>query len=273
MRFILSLFIASVLLSSCSQFSKVQKSTDYEYKLKMADKYFEEKKYHQAQMLYEELFPVSKGTSVFEELYYKYAYTFFNQRDYLGAENYFKGFLEVFPASPRAEEMDYMRAYSYYKQSPKVELDQTTTHKAISLMQTFINSHPGSPRIKDANEIIDKCREKLEKKDFISATLYYNLGHFQAAGIAFTELMNNFPDSEKSEEYKLQIIKSYYQYADMSVRSKKLERFERVIDECNDFTDRYPESKLLPEAKKYLTLSQNQLNALKNEQVKETAGS
>lgn len=268
MRFITSLLLASLVLASCSQFSKVQKSTDYDYKLRMAEQYYAKKKYHYAQLLFEELFPILKGTPQFEDLYYKYAYCAYYQGDYLNAENLFKGFVEVFPNSPRAEEMEYMRAYTYYRQSPKVELDQTNTQRTIGLMQTFINTHPGSPRIKEATDIIDKSRAKLEAKEFKSAELYYNLGQYKAAGIAFTNLMNTFPDSEKSDEYKLQVIKSYYQYALMSIDEKKPERFEQVITECNDFIDRFPESKLIKETERYLSLSQNNIKALQNEQTK-----
>ncbi len=124
-------------------------------------------------------------------------------KDWLQAENLFKQFTEVFPTSPRAEEMEYMRSYTYYRQSPKQDLDQTNTLKAIGLMQTFINTHPGSSRIKEASEIIDKLRTKLENKDYKSAELYFNMGHYRAAAIAFTSLINSFPDTKKGDEYKL----------------------------------------------------------------------
>lgn len=60
MRSVLFLVLISLSAASCSKFAKVQKSTDYEYKLRMADKYYVEKKYHYAQQLYEELFPLFK---------------------------------------------------------------------------------------------------------------------------------------------------------------------------------------------------------------------
>ena len=137
-----------------------------------------------------------------------------------------------------------MRAYCFYKQSPKPELDQTNTIKTMGMMQTFINTHPGSARNKEANEIIDICRAKLEIKDFKSAQLYYDIGQFRAAGVAFATLLNTYPESAKGDEYKLMIIKSYYQFAELSIEEKKAERFEKVINECNDFVDRFPESKL-----------------------------
>jgi outer membrane protein assembly factor BamD len=248
----------------------VQKSKDYEYKLAMSEEYFNNKKYNYAQQLFEELFPVYKGTQKFEDLYYKYAYCFYYNKLYRDAENLFKGYLEVFPNSAKAEEVDYMRAYCFYKQSPKLELEQVNTIKAIGMMQTFINTHPGSDRIKDATEIIDKSRAKLELKEFRGAQLYYNLSEFRASAISFSNLLNNYPESLPGDSYKLMVIKSYYKFAKMSIADKKEERFEKVTIEYQDFLDRFPESKLLKEAESFSILSQNQLKAIKNEQTSST---
>jgi outer membrane protein assembly factor BamD len=289
MRLIVVIFIAAVFLSSCTMwskaktgfglfkgkdstsFGKVLKSKDYDFQLRMAERYFVKKDYNHAQQLYEELFPVLKGSPQFEDLYYKFAFCSFYLKDYANAENLFKGFVEVFPNSAKAEEMDYMRAYTFYKQSPKAELDQTNTTKTMGFMQAFINTHPGSPKIKDATGIIDLCRAKLEIKDYENAQLYYDLGQFKAAGIVFNALLNTYPDSEKSDQYKLFVIKSYYQYATLSIDEKKEDRFQQVVTECNDFVDRYPDSKLVKEVQGYLNSSQNNIKSVKNEQVKKAS--
>jgi outer membrane protein assembly factor BamD len=249
----------------------VLKSNDYDYKLRMADKYYAEKDYNHAQQLFEELFRVFKGSEHFEDIYYKFAYCAYYLKDFANAENLFKGFVEVFPNSTKAEEMDYMRAYTFYRQSPKVELDQTNTTKTIGFMQAFINTHPGSPKQKEATEIIDKCRSKLEMKDYRSAQLYYDLGYWKAAGVALNSLMNSYPDSDKSDEYKFLIIKSFYQYAQASVEEKKEDRFGQVVTQCNEFIDRFPESKLSKNVQEYLNLSHNNIKAVKNEQAKKAS--
>jgi outer membrane protein assembly factor BamD len=189
----------------------------------------------------------------------------------MNAENLFKSFLEIFPNSVKAEEADYMRAYCFYKQSPKPELDQTNTMKAVGMMQTFINTHPGSTRIKEANDIIDECRAKLETKDRKSAKLYYDLGQFRAAGVAYTALLDAYPESLQADEYKLMTIKSYYRFAELSVEEKQVERYEQVISECNEFVDRFPDSKLKKEAEQFLNLSQTNIKRLNNEQIKTAA--
>lgn len=260
-----------LILSGCNnQFNKILKSSDYEYKLKKADEYYANKNYRNAEVLYQELFPVFKGSDKFEDLYYKYAYCSYYQKNYLDAENLFKSYLGVFPNSSKAEEIAYMHAYTFYKQSPNVELDQTNTTKAIGMMQGFINSYPNSPRVADANDIITKCRGKLEKKDYISAKLYYNLQFYQASALTFSSLLINYPESSIGDEYMLMVVKSYYEYAKSSVYGKQEERYEKVTSEYFDFADRYPESKLLKEAENYKNLSQNEIKKLKNEQIKAT---
>ncbi len=271
MRIFSILFISILISFSCtSDFGKVLKSNDYEYKLKKADEYFTKKKYKNAEQLYVELFPVFKGTEKFEELYYKYAFCSYYQKNYADAENLFKGFLDVFPNSPKAEEISYLHAYTFYLQSPKVELEQVNTLKAIGMMQTFINNHPNSSRIKDATAIIDASRAKLEIKEYRNADLYYNLQHYRAAALAFANLLNNYPESAKGDEYKLMTVKSYYQFAKLSIAEKQQERYEKVVEEFNDFTDRYPESKVLKDAQYYNNLSLNHINQIKNEQAKAT---
>ena len=258
-------------LYSCSKFSKIQKSNDTSYKLQKADEFYSKKKYKNAQLLYEELFPSVKGTEKFEDLYYKWAYCFYYQKLYKDAENLFKGFLEVFPNSPRAEEVDYVRAYCYFKQSPKIELEQVNTLKSMNMMQVFINTHPGSSRIKDATAIIDEGRAKLELKEARSAQLYYNLNQFRSSGLSFNSLLNNYPESQKADEYKLMVVKSFYRFAKLSVPEKQIERFEKVTTEYLDFADRFPESKLLKEAEDYSKLSQKNIKELTNEQTSSSA--
>ncbi|NCI49844.1 outer membrane protein assembly factor BamD [Sediminibacterium roseum] len=270
-RIVLLLLSVGLFASSCSnKFGKIMKSKDYEYKYKMAEQYYANKNYVYAQQLFEDIFPYVKGTTRYEDMYYKFAYSYYYQKDYLNAEQLFKSFVENFPTSPKGEECDYMRAYCFYKQSPKVELDQTNTNKTMQLMQAFINTHPTSPRVKDASELIDVCREKLEQKESNAAELYYNLGYYKAAAIAYSNVAENFPDSKKGDEYKYQTIKAYYKYAEMSYEEKQPERFGKVLAECNEFNERFADSKYLADVNKVKTQTNNALKNLRNEQVTKT---
>ncbi len=272
MKIFLQVLLASLLFTSCaSKLGKVLKSKDNDYKLKMAEQLYVQKKYTQAQQVFEDLMPFFRGTDKYENIYYKYTYCAYYQKDYVNAESLFKTFTENFPNSTKVEECDYMRCYCYYKQSPKVDLDQTATAKTISLMQAFIHSHPESSRVKDATQIIDESRRKLELKEFKSAQLYFDLGFYKSAAVAFSSLVDDYPDSEKSDEFKLAEIKSYYKYAQMSIVDKQSERFAKVITECSDFTDRFGGSKFSGDVNNYQKLSETNIKTLQNEQIKETS--
>ncbi len=264
-----AVLLLTIFLTSCGQtITKVLKNPDARYKLRMAEQYYAKKKYAFAQQIYEDIMPAFRGTAEFEDIYYKYAYTAYYQKDYLNAENLFKNYLEIYPNSPKAEELDYMRAYTFYKQSPKAQLDQTNTTKAIGMFQAFINTHPGSARNKDATAIIDELRAKLEVKDYKSAQLYFDLGQYRAAAVAFNTVLDNYPESDKAEEYKLMAIKSYYRFAELSVEDKKAERYEKVIEECNDFIDRFPQSSLKSQVDDFVNQSKNNFKIYSNEPVK-----
>ena len=126
-------------------------------------------------------------------------------------------------------------------------------------------------RNKEATVIIDDGRAKLELKEFKAAELYFNLRQYKAAAIAYTNLMENYPDSEKSDAYKVEVIRSYFEYAVLSIDEKKEERFTKVIEQCNEFADRFPESQFKGEVNNFLSISQNNIKAIKNEQVKTSA--
>ncbi len=269
MKFPVIIFLA-VLLAGCGPgMNKIMKSKDPAYKLGMAEKFYAAEKYNKAYTVFEDVMPFYKTTPQYQDIYYKFAYSSYNQDDYLNSENLFKTFVETFPNSPRAEEMEYMRAYALYKQSPKAELDQTNTYKSIGMFQTFINSHPGSVRIAEAARLIEEMRKKLEKKELGSAQLYYDMGQFRAAGVTFTSVLDNFPESTQADQYKFMVVKSYYRFAELSVAEKKTERFEQVLTECRDFIDRFPESKLRKDVENYIALSNTEIQKFSShEQIK-----
>ena len=264
MNRILVLLLVILTFGSCtSKFQQVLKNKDTDIKVKMAEKYFQEKKYSNAQQLFESVIQFVKGTPRYEQIYLMYANSYYYDKDYENAENLFKTFVEYFPNSTKSEEVQFMRANTYYKRSPKAELDQTTTNKAIQLMQAFIDAHPTSTRVKDATEVIDACRAKLELKDYKTATLYFDLALYRAAAVSYGLLSDGYPDSKSADKYKLLTLKSYYKFAENSFAEKQKERFGKVVEEYNDFVDRYSDSPLLGEAKKIKKQTDNFLNIKK----------
>lgn len=254
-----------VSLSSCNSYEKLLKSDDVNHKLTKANEYFDKKSYYKASNLYESLLQVMKGTKNFEPIYFRYAYSIYYLKDYPSASYHFKNFVDYFPASRDAEEAMYMHVICLYKMSNKVSLDQTSTIKALEAMQSFINVYPESKRLNEANEYMIALRNKLEEKSVSAAKLYFNIGHYKAASVAYKAVMEAYPDSPSLDMYQYMIIRSLYQYAKSSVPSKQEERYANVISEYEILKTGYPQSKYLSEASKYSLQATNQVNKLRNE--------
>lgn len=231
-------------------------------KLTKANEYYDKKQFGRANMLYEELLTIYKGTKNFEVIYYKYAFTFYNQRDYLAASYHFKNFADLFPKSDKSEECEYLNSLCLYYMSPEYTLDQSNTVKSIGEMQAFVNQHPESKRVKDANKMIDESRSKLEQKDSYSAELYYKISEYKAAAVAFEQIIRKYPDSKSVEYYLFKIIDSKYKYARNSIPDKQEERFNDVKAEYNDFVRKFPKSQYRSEIEKINALSSQALKKL-----------
>ncbi len=253
-------------LGSCrSVHEKILTSKDVNYKLAKANEYYDQKKYYKANEVYESLIPAFRGTKNYEELFYRYCYSFYYQEDYLSASYQFKNFVEYFPKSPRADECEFMYATCMYKLSPKFSLDQSSTYKAIEALQTYINTHPGSKNLTEANNYIDICRAKIEKKDANAALLYYNIGQYKSATVAYKSLMQTYPESKSLDFYQFMVVKSFYDYARSSIKEKQEERYAEAVTAFNELKEYTPNSSYITEAERYVNLAQNHIKQLRDE--------
>lgn len=258
------LIILSISLPACkSEYQKVLKGNDLPKKYEMAKKYYNDKDYFRAFQLLDELVNVYRGSEEAENIYYYYAYCHYGLKDMITARFHFQNFAETYPRSKYAEECRYMAAYCYYLDSPEFTLDQDNTYKAIEAMQLFINMYPKSERVAECNTLIDRLREKLESKSYYNAKLYYNIGDYKSAIFAFRNSIIDFPDSKYKEEMMFLTIKSAFLYAEMSIESKKSERFLETMEYYQTFVDSYASSKYLKEAQSIFNTSITKIEQLK----------
>ncbi|MFN8276206.1 MAG: outer membrane protein assembly factor BamD [Chitinophagales bacterium] len=235
-------FIGLLWLAGCETPEKVLKSNDIDYKLKKATAWYNKKQYANCIPLFEELMGVLKGKSSTEDIYYMYCMANYKMGDYMISAYHFKNFTNLYPLSNKADECLFMHAKSYEAQSPKFELDQTYTIKAIDAYQEFINSNPESGRVDSANKLIEKLRKKLEKKALYNAELYYKTQNYRAAATSFENLLIQYPDIDNVERILFMIVKSNHKFAENSIATKRVERYHAVIQAYKDFKYKYPSS-------------------------------
>ncbi|MCB0496720.1 MAG: outer membrane protein assembly factor BamD [Cyclobacteriaceae bacterium] len=247
------------LVSSCSEFRRVQKSDDWKLKYDKAMEYYEKGDYYRSIALFEEVLPLTRGKIEGEKAQFYYAYAHFKDRQYILSAHYFKTFYETYSRSQFAQEAQFMYAYSLYMDSPLYSLDQTNTRDAIDALQAFINRYPESEFEKQANDIINELQVKLETKAYYNAKEYYKIGLLLSAKVAFENFSKDYPDSKYNEELRFLRIEATFKVAQKSIPSKQKERYHEVIELYEKFVDRYPDSKYLNMAEKYYSSALNSL--------------
>ncbi len=258
LKYLIYLFVI-VLLSSCGEYEKLLKSSDYQLKYEKAFEYYEDEEYVRSATIFEQIANIYNGTNKADTLQFYRAYSYFHQRDYYMAGHYFEELIKTFPSSDFAEEASFMNGYCYYMLSPRPSLDQASTYKAITTLTMFKMNFPASERIDEANRIIREMEEKLVEKSYISAKLYYDLSKYQSAIIALRNSLGQFPDTKYREELMFMILESSYQIAANSVEDKKTERYQATVDEYYSFIGEFPEGEFAGDAERIYRTSMDAL--------------
>lgn len=257
-RLLLFLAIALV-LGSCSEYSKILKHPNNDFRFDMAVEYFNEKEYNKALPLFEDLIAVYRGTKKSEQIYFYYAHCQYMLEDYIMAGYYFKNFAKTFPNSAYTEKALFLGAMCAYKQSPKFSLDQAATYEAINDFQLFLNRYPKTERKDTTQVLMDKLQEKLELKAFENAKQYYKIEKYKAAVIALNNTIKEYPASKYEEEMHFLIVKSSFELAINSIQEKKKERLMETIKAYYTFVDRFAMSKWSKEAEGIFVKTQKEL--------------
>lgn len=252
----------SWLLSGCSEYNKVLKSTDINYKFTKAKEYYDSTSYYKSLPILEELIGLTRGTQLAEDVYFMYAKSHFGVRDYYLANYYLKTFSKTFANSPRSEECLFLAAECSYQLSPSYSLDQTETRNAIDEYQLFLDKYPGSHLKDSANHQIGRLAMKLERKAYENAYQFAKTLKYKAATSALKDFVKEYPGSVYREEAMYLIVKCQYMLAEGSIEEKKLERMRAVGENYRTFATAFPESRFLNEAEDYFRKSEKQVEKL-----------
>jgi outer membrane protein assembly factor BamD len=246
----LLIILSALLVTSCGEYEKLLKSSDYELKKDKAIEYYEAGKYIKATELLGQVLPRYRASEEAERLSWLNARSFYELQDYMMAGTYFSNFSLTFPFSRYEEEAVFMAAYCDYKMSPRPQLDQEYTRKAIEGFNLFRRRFPASTRLAEADKIIMELEEKLVEKSYLSARLYYDMGQCRAATVALNNSLNEYPDTKFREEMMYLKLSAHMLYAEYSVSDKKLERYQDAYDDYLSFVEEYPEGRYDKEVKK-----------------------
>ena len=239
------ILISATLLAfiSCkTQYDLLLESYDTPAKYAAAFRYFEEKKYTRSAALFESLSLETKNTPQEDTVQFYWALSNYNDGDYATAESNFDQYIDVFPHSTFSSEAKFLRIDCLYRKTYRYELDQTPTYKALQAIQEYTYEEPDTP-YKDRCELMKKdLNERLDRKAYENAKLYYGMEDYLAAYTAFKNVVKDDPDNIYREDIMYYEALSAFEYAHNSIEGKKKERYMTFVDSYYNFVGEFPES-------------------------------
>jgi outer membrane assembly lipoprotein YfiO len=164
---------------------------------------YERGRYLDAARGFDTVLGISRGSALAQESQWLLADSYFKARDYLMASAEYRRYAETFPRSERRPEAEYQEGLCYVRLSPRYNLDQKDTYRAIESMQLFIARYPAHERAVDAAQIIDQMRDKLARKQYAAGEMYLRIQAFEAAAIYFGLTIDQYPRNRRGRNGRL----------------------------------------------------------------------
>ena len=234
--------IILVLVSSCGEYEKLLKSSDFDLKKAKAKEYYDEGQYVKSTELLTQILPRFRATEEAEELNWMNAQSYYGMKDYYMAGSSFKSFVEQFPFGKHAEEANFMAAMCDYKIATRSELDQENTKNAIEGFNIFMNRFPNSAKVEESKKLVKELEEKLVEKSYLSAKLYYDMKQYKDAVVALNNSLKEYAETKYREEMMFLKLNSLFLYAEKSLANKQKERYQATLDDYYSFMEEFPQS-------------------------------
>ena len=212
---------AALLAGGCaSRYDALMASSDADLKYKGAFEYFNSGKYEKAGALFESLAVLTSNTSRDDTVQF-----------YQGLSNY------KFGDYPNFLDLDCL-----YKETYRYELDQTPTYTCINAISEFLRSFPDSEYGSDCRAMLKDLNDRLDRKAYENARLYYKMEDYKAARVAFKNVLKDDSENIYREDILYYIAMSSYNYARLSYPEKQKDRYLIFIDDYLNFIGEIPDS-------------------------------
>lgn len=247
-----SLFTYFVLTAAgCSSNKNAKSIVTVDDQYSHALRLYNEEEYGKARVEFQKLiFNYPSSPLVIESKFYL-ADCYYLDDDYLLAANEFKRFSEDYPQSQLAPIALFKAGESYFKLSKRPELTQDETKQALDTFQLLVIKYPGNSIVEKAQKGIQKCYDKLARKEYLNAKFYYRYNFWDAALLYLEPILQKYPDAtvtpgvlyllagsyegmdqkEKAQDTREQLV---HKYPDSAETKKLLREFPGLLDQVRN---------------------------------------
>ena len=189
------LAIAALAASSCGGPYTPKRLSVAADKLALADRLFDRGSYRGAAAEYKDFGATFAGDERSDYAQFRLAESYRLDEEYSLAEVEYRILINDYGYSEFVDDAFFLEAVCGFRQSPRYERDQTKSLQSLDRLNRFVQMFPSSPRLEEARAMIREVQEKLGRKDFASAKLYYSKKRYDASLVYLRKIIEMYPET------------------------------------------------------------------------------
>jgi len=210
------------LLAGCGKeppFDPVEKFRDAEDKMQRF-------RYEDARKGYQEIQEKAPDRSYDADIMLRIADTYYGEEKYAEAQVEYQAFLNFHPVHRDASYAQFQVGMCNYNELTTIDRDPAITRTALKEFQALLTKYPASPYEDEAKKYIVICREKLAEYELYVGRFYHKKGAYLAAVGRLEKLLKDYPGSASEAEALYLTGLSYQERGD---RAKAISTFETLV--------------------------------------------
>lgn len=216
-----------LIISSCSSTKPIDEDLQVQYDRAM--NFLEKKRYLRAQEDFNNVAIRGLHTDLGDDAQYYLGESYFLNKEYVLAIAEYDRLIRRMGFSEFVQKARWRICQCYVEQSPKYYHEQSSTERALSKLQEFLDDYPNSEYHDEALTTITDMRNKLATKLYESARLYIKMEEYESAIITYEDLLATYYDTEWVVDAHFQIVKCHSLAGDLDKASAYLATNRKLI--------------------------------------------
>jgi outer membrane protein assembly factor BamD len=190
---------------------------------KTAEQDMREEAFEKARKGYQQIQEKSPDKSYDADLMLRIADTYYGEEKYSEAQVEYQAFLNYHPVHKDAPYAQYQIGMCSYRDLTTIDRDPAPAHTVIKEMRKLLEKYPKSGYEEEARKYTSICTDWVAEYELYVAHFYYKKGAYKAAVGRCEALLKNYPGSRSEKDALYYAALSYAERGDKDLARAKFE--------------------------------------------------
>lgn len=221
------ILIILLLMSSALSFVGCAKEPPFDpvVAFKEAEEAMRKEDFEKARKKYQEIQEKSPDKSFDAVMMLRVADTYFGEENYSEAQVEYQAFLNFHPVNKDAVYAQYQVAMCSYKDMTTIDRDPTPARNVVKEMRKLIEKYPKSTYVEEAKKYVAICLDRLSEYELYVARFYHKKDSYKAAAARCEKLLKDYPGSSAEKDA---LYYAGLSYGELGEREQARSKFEAL---------------------------------------------